>query len=119
MQLVPPRAMSPPAQNRIEPVPCEKVQHCFAPFSVQSVLVEQRRKVCVPVQVDGMVVVEAQPAPAVQATVGLPLVQLAGGLPPVSGTLKQHTSPPMQSAGELHAKPPSSPASAPPELEPD
>jgi hypothetical protein len=120
LQAVPPRAMSPPAQNRMEPPPCEKVQHLLAPLSVQSVPVEQRRKVWVPVQVLGIVVVDVQFAPVLQATSGSPLVQLAGGEPPVSGTLKQHTSPPMQSAGELHAKPPS-PASAslPPELDPE
>jgi hypothetical protein len=105
----------------MEPPPCEKVQHLLAPVSVQSVLpVEQRRKVWVPVQVLGIIVVDVQLAPVVQATVGLPLVQLAGGEPPVSGTLKQHTSPPLQSAGELHAKPPSPPpASLPPELDPE
>jgi len=40
-----PKAINPPAQNRMELPPWENVQHWLAIDSVQSVLVAQRRNV--------------------------------------------------------------------------
>jgi hypothetical protein len=88
---VPPSAMRPPAQKLIELPFCVKVQHLLAADSVQSAVALHRRNCWVPVHVDGIMVVDGQADAPLQATEGVPLVQLAGGVPPVSGTSKQHT----------------------------
>ena len=104
--------MIPLAQKLSAPPSWVNVQHLGAPVSVQSAGCLQSRTTWVPLQLVAVFV--AHCAPAVHATEIAPVVQL-GMVPPVTGIVPQHTSPPEQSAGleQTKAELPESPLDEP------